>query len=368
MKIGAPLTKLIVFATLTVALTAALAQTLGSLGFGGGTRYRAYFSDVTGLLVGDDVRIAGVRVGRIQKIGLAAGQPSVAEVQFTVDDDVPLATSVLAKIRYRNLIGQRYLALTEGPDGGADGGAPAGGIEGAVGTGRGPGGGQRLGSGGLIPLTQTAPALDLTVVFNGFRPLFVGLSPEDVNRLMFEIIQVLQGEGGTIVSLLGHTASLTGTLADRDTAIGNLITNLNDLLATLAERDANLDVTVAQLQEFVSGLAADRAAIGEAIGQIADLATVTGSLVHDARPDLAQDVTLLNQLAGTLNNNSQVIESTVQRLPDRYAAMTQVASTGSWFNFFLCDFDGRIGLVQGVDDARPTFSATAARCVSGGGR
>jgi len=345
MKLAAPLTKLLVFAAVTLVLTALLAQTLGSFGLGGGTRYRARFTDVAGLLVGDDVRIAGVRVGRIESIGLAPDQRAVAEVEFTVDSDVPLQSSVHAALRYRNLVGQRYLALTEGP-----GGAP------------------RLAAGGLIPLTQTTPALDLTVVFNGFRPLFVGLSPDDVNHLMAEIIQVLQGEGGTVASLLRRTASLTGTLADRDAAIGNLITNLNAVLAALADREDRLDEMIVRLQELVSGLAGDREAIGAAIGQIGDLASVTGGLLRDARPDLAQDVTLLNQLAGTLNDNTQVIEDTLHRLPDRYAGLTRVASYGSWFNFFLCDFDGRVGLVPGVDDARPVFSSSAARCGVGGAR
>lgn len=339
--VAAPLVKLLVFAAVTVLLTGVLAQTLGSLGFGGGNAYRARFTDVTGLLVGDDVRIAGVSVGRVEGIDLAG---DVAEVSFTVDEQVPLAVSVRAKIRYRNLVGQRYIALTEGP-----------------------GGGERLPADGLIPLSQTTPALDLTVVFNGFRPLFTGLTPDDVNRLAYEIIQVLQGEGGTMASLLRRTASLTTTLADRDEAIGRVIANLNSVLGTLAERDENLDETIAQLQLFVSGLSADRAAIGGAVESIGGLASATGSLLRDVRPDLAQDVTLLNRLAGTLNDNTQVIEDTLQSLPDRYAALTRTASYGSWFNFFVCDFDGRVGLVPGVNDATPTFSSGAARCGVGAG-
>lgn len=327
--------KLLIFTAVTVVLTGMLAQALGSLGWGG-TTYRARFTDVTALLPGDDVRVAGVKVGRVKKIRLRG---TVAEVSFTVDDEVPLATSVRAKIRWRNLVGQRYIALTEGP-----------------------GGTRRLRRDGLIPLAQTTPALDLTVVFNGFRPLFVGLSPDEVNRLSYEIVQVLQGEGGTVASLLRHTASLTGALADRDAAIGRVITNLNAVLGTLAERDSQLDETILRLRQFVSGLAGDRKAIGAAVVSLGDLAEATGSLVSDARPDLAQDITLLNKLAGTLNDNTDVIEDTLHRLPDRYAALTRTASTGSWLNFFLCDFDGRVGLVPGVDDAQPTFSSTAARC------
>jgi phospholipid/cholesterol/gamma-HCH transport system substrate-binding protein len=338
--VAAPLAKLLVFAAVTLALTGLLAQTLGSLDFTGGTTYRARFTDVTGLLPGDDIRVAGVRVGRVDRISLV---DSVAEVSFTVDSSVPLNTGVRAAVRYRNLVGQRYIALTEGP-----------------------GGPVPLPPGGLIPLGQTRPALDLTVVFNGFRPLFTGLNPDDVNKLAFEIVQVLQGEGGTLLSLLNRTASLTGTLADRDAAIGRVIDNLNAVLATVAARDDALDTTIAQLRRLVSGLAADRAAIGGALGSLADLTSATGSLLHDARPDLARDITLLDQLAGTLDDNSQTIETTLRTLPGRYAALTRTATTGSWFNFFVCDFDGRVGLVPGVD-AHPAVSSAAARCRAGGG-
>src|SRR6185295_690316 len=63
-KLAGPLVKLAVFAAVTALLTAMLAQALGSLS-SGGTAYRARFADVTGLLPGDDVRIAGVRVGQV---------------------------------------------------------------------------------------------------------------------------------------------------------------------------------------------------------------------------------------------------------------------------------------------------------------
>ena len=93
---------------------------------------------------------------------------------------MPLPAGVEATIRYRNLVGQRYIALTEG--------------EGS--------GGETLDEGAVIPLAQTTPALDLTVLFGGFQPLLQALSPADMNRVSFEIIQVFQGEGGTIESLL----------------------------------------------------------------------------------------------------------------------------------------------------------------------
>jgi phospholipid/cholesterol/gamma-HCH transport system substrate-binding protein len=230
----------------------------------------------------------------------------------------------------------------------------------------GPGDGRPLPANGLIPLQQTTPALDLTVLFNGFRPLFTALTPEDVNKLAYEIIQVLQGEGGTVTSLLQHTASLTNTLADRDAVIGRVITNLNAVLETLATRDAELDQTIGQLQQFVSGLSADRVAIGDALTHLGDLTGATASLLRDARPALAADVRALDELAGTLNRNASVIDSTLGRLPERYESLTRVASYGSWFNFFLCDFDGAVA-VDGHAPLNPaTFSSSAARCATGG--
>jgi phospholipid/cholesterol/gamma-HCH transport system substrate-binding protein len=337
----APLVKLLVFATVTLLLGAVLAQTLGSL-HSGGTTYRARFTDVTGLLVGDDVRIAGVRVGQVDEVRVVDN--TVAEVSFSVADDIPLAASVRAKIRYRNLVGQRYVALAEGP-----------------------GDGHPLHAHGLIPASQTTPALDLTTLFAGFRPLFTALSPEDVNKLAYEIIQVLQGEGGTVSSLLAHTASLTNTLADRDAVIGRVITNLNSVLATLDDRDQNLDQTISQLQQFVSGLSGDRKAIGDALANLGELTGTTASLLRDSRPAIAADVSSLGELAGTLNRNSAVIDGTLGRLPDRYEGLTRVSSDGSWLNFFMCDFSGQVA-VAGQGAINPaTFNSQAARCSKPGG-
>ena len=189
-----------------------LVTTITNAGYGEQLTYRAEFTDVAGLVEGDEVRIAGVRVGQVTGIGLAEEHRDrpVAEVELEVSADVPLPAAVEATIRYRNLVGQRYIALTEG--------------EGS--------GGETLDEGAVIPLAQTTPALDLTVLFGGFQPLFQALSPADVNRLSFEIIQVFQGEGGTMESLLAHVGSLTNTLADRDHVIGSVIDNLTTVMGT----------------------------------------------------------------------------------------------------------------------------------------
>ncbi len=335
-----PLWKLLVFAAVTIVLTAGLARTLGPLWTDGGTPYRARFTDVTGVLPGDDVRIAGVRVGQVT--GVRVVDDSVAELGFTVDPHVPLGANVHATIRYRNLVGQRYLALTDGASG------------------------NPLPRNGLIPLSRTTPALDLTVLFNGFRPLFTALTPQDVNSLAYEIVQVLQGEAGTVTDLLAHTASLAGTLAERDQVIGQIIGNLDQVLSTVDSKHDQLDQTITALQQFVSGLAADRSAIGSAIANIGDLTTATADLLQRARPDLAHDISGLGSLATLLNANTSVIDATLARLPGRYQALTRTASTGSWFNFYLCAADGKVTL-PGVGSVNPA-ALTSTNPTCGGGR
>ncbi|MGW0231153.1 MCE family protein [Actinopolymorpha singaporensis] len=333
--------KLAVFVVVTTLATALLAVTIANVGLGASREYHAVFTDVTGVEKGDDVRIAGVRVGEVRAVDVLPerGGGALARLTFTVAADQVLARSVLATIRFRNLVGQRYVALSEG----AGGAAP-------------------LPAGGTIPVAQTRPALDLTVLFDGFKPLFAALSPQDVNQLAYEIIQVLQGEGGTVESLLAHTASLTSTLADRDKVIGDLIDHLDTVLATVAKRDRKLSALVVQLQRFVSGLAEDRKAIGDSLDSIVTLNRQTAGLLRDARPDLRTDVTQLGRVAGTLDDNSALVERTLRRMPGKLDRLTRTATYGSWFNFYLCDFDGRIVLPTGKELPRAGLHVTDARC------
>ncbi|TLQ42929.1 MCE family protein [Streptomyces marianii] len=333
---ASPLIKFGLFAVVTVLATALLATTIATVSFTPEHTYRAVFSDVTGLEEGDDIRVAGVRVGEVREIGIR--DRTLAEVTFTVAEKRPLLTGTGAVIRYRNLVGSRYIALTEGP-----------------------GDGTTLPPGSRIPLSRTRPALDLNALLGGFKPLFAALSPKDVNRLATGIVRTLQGEGGTVNSLLAHTASLTSTLADRDELIGSVIDNLNTVLATLDRRGARFSGLVKQLQRVVSGLSADRRPIGESLVNINGLTEATAGLLEDARPPLRDDIAELRELTGTLNDNEKTVEGVLKRLPGKLDKLTRTASYGSWFNFYLCDFDGRVVLPR-TRVITPELHVARARC------
>lgn len=336
MKTASAGVKLTIFMVVTALATAVLGVTISDAQFRSATSYRAVFSDVTGLIEGDDVRIAGVRVGEVT--GIRVHQRDQALVTFGVEDDVPLAETTRAAVRYRTLVGQRYLSLAEGP--GPD---------------------TRLRPDATIPLSQTSPPLDLTTLLEGFQPLFRALSPDQVNKLANEIVQVLQGEAGTVNSLLSHVASLTNTLADRDAVIGRLIENLNQVLATLDERDQRLSQLIEQLQTFVSGLSEDREAIGDALVNINELADATEGLVRESRPAIDSDVEQLLTLATTLEDNEEVVDEWLGRLPQKLNMINRTASYGSWFNFYLCGIDARVALPTGSYTV-PQVRNETARC------
>ena len=258
---------------------------------------------------------------------------------FKVDSDRQVTESTLATIRYRNLVGQRYIALTQGL--GGDG---------------------VLKEGQTIPLKNTRPALDLTVLFNGFKPLFAALSPADINKLSYEIVTVFQGEGGTLESLLSHTASVTSTLASRDQVIGSLITNLNDVMVTIGDRDAQLSDLLIKLREFVSGLSQDRQAILGSLDSISGLAVQTSDLVTGIRPSLTTDVTQLRKVAGNLDRGKGEVDRALQVLPIKLNKVGRTAIYGSFFNFYLCNFTGT-ATVPGVEKRIDlSYDTKSARC------
>lgn len=342
MKTSAAAIKLVIFMVVTTVLTLFLAGTIGNLSFGGQQSYRAVFGDVTGLLAGNDVRISGVKVGQVDGMKIVNGAtPSsrLAEVSFTLNDGQQIAQSSLLQLRYRNLVGERYLAVTEGP-----------------------GSATPLRPGGLIPRSQTKDALDLTVLFNGFRPLFQALDATSINQVAFELIQTLQGEGGTVESLMAKTASLTNTLADRDAVIGRVITNLTTVLATVDDRSGELSDLVLRLKDLSAGFAQDREAIGGSLTGIDALTAATASLLGDVRAPLRADISEIKTLATTLNTNKSTLDGVLQRLPTKLDRIIGTATYGSWFNFYLCGVDGTITLPNGQRQVVPQLVNSAARC------
>jgi phospholipid/cholesterol/gamma-HCH transport system substrate-binding protein len=335
-KTRGDLVKLVIFIVVTTLATGVLVVLIGNLTFQKSRDYKAVFSDATGLVKGDDIRIAGVKVGSVKKVEITGRERAL--VSFDVADSSIVTRSSTATIRYRNLVGQRYISMTQG----------VGNLD-------------RMPADSTIPVSRTAPALDLTVLFNGFKPLFAALSPADINKLSAEVVQIFQGEGGNLNQLLSSTASLTNTLADRDQVIGQTIDNLNSVLGTIAGRDKELSSLIVQFKNFMAGLVQDKDVILGSLDSVSALANETADLTVGIRPSLVQDVKQLRAVATNLNKGRGEIDRALQILPIKLTKIGRTAIYGSFFNFYLCQFDGNVVLPTGAQRT-VHYDVGGARC------
>ena len=308
-----------------VALVAAL---LGYLlvntmlhGLSGDTEhYKAEFSDVSGLRAGDDIRVAGVRVGRVQNVKITdAG----AEVGFDLVKKQPLLTTTTLVMRYQNLLGQRYLAMVQGPKLGA-----------------------RLKPGSTVPLDRTNPGFDLTELLNGFRPLFEALRPDDVNQLAASVVKVLQGEGGTVENLLQRTAKLTNFLADRDQIVGQVLDNLTPVLVDMAGQGDELRGSVLELKALMTGLAKDRASIGASIDGMSELIGSTAKRLTDLRTPPVQAVKRFNATMKLFLANRQPFVDALGSFGRALAALGRASSYQNAVNLYFCSITVGLGAAQ----------------------
>ncbi|MFZ2176153.1 MAG: MCE family protein, partial [Rhodococcus sp. (in: high G+C Gram-positive bacteria)] len=246
---SSPALKLLIFVLVTTLTGFGVATVVGNLRFGSTNTYSAVFSSASGLGNGEDVRVAGVPMGKVTDVSL--NPDGTALVTFSLSTERPLTAATEAKIKYKNLIGDRYVDLAQGAF-------------------------DPRALDGPIPLEQTTAALDLDQVVNGFRPLLQGLDPDQTNQLSTSLIQVLNGQEASISQLISQIGTFTNALADRDQAIGQVISNFNTVLGTVNTRRDQFAALVDQLQQLVAGLNGDRDLISHSLGQIDDVTKTIG--------------------------------------------------------------------------------------------
>lgn len=226
------------FVLFVVAMIAAcwmIVQALNPSVSGDMRTYTARFTDVSGLVVGNDVRELGVRVGKVTSIELAddltnGGQ---AQVRFTVRDSSTVHDNTNVAIRYLNLIGQRYLALdTSGPGRGET--PPT----------------------EVLGVSRTVGSFDITEMFNGLRPLFGTLEPEQLNRLMENLLAVVEGRGPDVGSVLDQLRQLSGVVSDRSAMIATIITQLGRVAGEIRYKSPKLNDLISRTGEAFGVFAA----------------------------------------------------------------------------------------------------------------
>ncbi|HZN78453.1 MAG TPA: MCE family protein [Mycobacterium sp.] len=330
--------KFTAFAVVMAILTAFLFLIFNQTRTGATNGYSAIFTDASRLKTGDTVRVAGIRVGTVKAVSLQADRNVL--VKFDADRDIVLTTATRAQIRYLNLTGDRFLELADSP-----------------------GSTKLLPAGSQIPMDRTAPALDLDLLLGGLKPVIRGLNPQDVNALTSSLIQILQGQGGTLESLFSKTSSFTNSLADNGQVIEQMIDDLRTLLGTLSKDGDEFSGAIDRLEQLVSGLSADRDPIGEAITSLDNGTASLADLLGRARPPLAGTIDQLNRLAPLLDgDHKDYMDATLQRLPELYRKLARVGSYGAFFPYYICGITFRASDLTGRTVVFPWIKQETGRC------
>ena len=267
-------------------------------------------------------------------------------VSFDADDDVELTTGSRAAVRYLNLVGDRYLELLDGP-----------------------GPGRTMPRGSQIPVGRTQPALDLDLFLGGLKPVIRGLNPQDVNALTEALLQIFQGQGDTLQSLLSRTSSFSTPWPTTTLRWKASSTNSTPCSPHLDKESGRFSGALDRFERPTTELAADRDTIGVAIDSLSDGTASIADLLSNARTPLAGAVDQLNRVAPLLDNDKDLIETSIQRAPENYRKLARVGSYGSFVNYYLCGRQPAFLRSAGRDRQLPVHQTAGrkvrtARCLS----
>ncbi|HNO38963.1 MAG TPA: MlaD family protein [Marmoricola sp.] len=299
------------FTALTLIATGMVLGTIRAGSLGHTHQYSAVFSDIAGLKKGADVRIAGVRVGRVTGFELTGEK---ARVDFEVSSQQTVGPDSIASINFLNLMGQKYLGLSNPP------GAAS----------------SRLPEGSTIPITRTRAPLDLTELFNSFKPIFELIKPADVNTLLANVVGVLQGEGPTITSLTQQTASLTTTLVERDEVIGRVIDNLNSVLGSVNANQDTLTEMITSLDTLTRGVAADKEVLIGGFDNLHRLSTQTSAILDESVPTINRNVRSLNSFEGSFEQRKDQVVAGITDAQGILETYLKSLGVGSFLNVYVC--------------------------------
>ena len=275
--------------TLTVVLVSAL---LGACSRGGPEGYRltAYFARGISLYAGSDVRVLGLPAGEIESVSIDGTR---VKVEMTVDADIPIPADVQATIVPLSLIGERYIQLvpawTEGMP--------------------------RAPRGAVIPLERTSIPVEPDEALAALKRFLDSLDPGATGRLVTNLADDLEGNGGRLNTALGGLADLTSTLADKDDELIRIIDHFDDFTATLVTREQQLGKVLDSFATTAAILAEERGQIERLVRSLAQLSVDGLDLVSEHRVKLQHDLDVLTRLLLSVQANMDSVRQLLDAAP-----------------------------------------------------
>lgn len=274
---------------------------------GGGDTYYADFSEAGGLKPNDEVRIAGVRVGKVDSVSLDGGHVKVA---FRIENGADFGTDTRAAIKVKTLLGAMYLSLE-----------PAG-----------PG---QLPQGSEIPVDRTSSPYDVVQAFSGLARTSEQIDTHQLARSLTTLADLTRNTPKSFRAALAGVSALSGNLAARNQQIGTLLTNLRSVTTTLNARDQDIVGLMQDSAVLFKALVKRRDAVHNLLRSTSELSVQLTKLVRQSRTDLKPALTHLSAVVDVLNQNADNIDQSIRLLGPFYRVFANTLGNGPWFDTYI---------------------------------
>ncbi|MFC4608659.1 MCE family protein [Streptomyces maoxianensis] len=292
----------------TLALLAVAAFNADSLPLiGSGETYSAAFSEAGGLKPGDEVRIAGVKVGKIDEVDLDGDH---VKVTFRVKGDPEFGTRTGAAIRIKTILGAKYLALQ-------------------------PKGAGQLPSGSEIPLNRTVPAYDVVTAFSDLTTTTEKVDIDQLAKALDTISATFKDSPSDVQASIKGLSRISRTVASRDEALRELLDHANGVTGVLSKRSGDFSRVVKDGDKLFQEITRRRAAIHALLKSSAALGIQLSGLVEDNRKEIGPALKGLNAVVSMLERNQASLDRSVKLLAPYIRVFTNTLGNGRWFDSYI---------------------------------
>jgi phospholipid/cholesterol/gamma-HCH transport system substrate-binding protein len=296
---------------ISLAVIAALVMTAFKAGdlpiIGGGDTYYASFSEAGGLKVNDEVRIAGVRVGKVRGIELDGNQ---VRVELQVDEDAKFGPGTGAEIRVKTILGAMFIALE--PDGSG-----------------------QMEEGSEIPLERTSSPYDVVEVFEGLAERSRRIDTDQLATALDTMATLTRNTPAEFQRALQGVSALSANVAARDEQLNTLLQNLRKVSAVLGDRSDDIIKLMEDGDVLFRALVARREAVHDLLVATSELSVQLTGLVRDTRADLKPALDNLENVLDLLNANRENLDASVRLLAPFYRVFANTLGNGPWFDTII---------------------------------
>ena len=297
--------KVAAFAVACLFVLVVLAAKIGNLSlFSSRVGYSAELSDATGLQPGDDVKIAGVTVGQVNGVAVVRDH---AQVAFAVDKKVHLLQSTEVGTQWHNVLGQQFLYLYPGSEGGP------------------------LAPGSTIPMSHQVSSADVGALLNAVGPLLGALHPQQANAVVESLASALQGNESQVASLISNAATVSQSVGDVDTQVGAVVDDMNQVLGAFSQRSGDLGTVVSNLQTLSSSLAGRNDLLDQTVSNLGEVATEVAGLEADTHGSLSSAISDLDAVSSVIQSHDAALDQGLDTLGSGLAPYTLDTTYGQWF-------------------------------------